>query len=192
MNKNNTKSRFTNLSHAICMLVFLTAHSCLTPDDTPTAEAFLTRAMQVLPVEQSYDYHRTLKEGPVHFPLRDTTTQPNPDEMAIADAGWRVLIHAKSGPVLKYAAQDLRSFLGTSMQVEVEVNQKSLLSDWAGQRQVIIAGTPDQLPGIGSELMTDKDYEIRISPDRIIVCGRDERGVMFGLFNLESRFRLRE
>jgi hypothetical protein len=192
MNKNNTKSRFTNLSHAICMLVFLTAHSCLTPDDTPTAEAFLTRAMQVLPVEQSYDYHRTLKEGPVHFPLRDTTTQPNPDEMAIADAGWRVLIHAKSGPVLKYAAQDLCNFLGTSMQVEVEVKLKSLLSDWAGQKQVIIAGTPDQLPGIGSELVTDKDYEIRVSPDRIIVCGRDERGVMFGLFNLESRFRLRE
>jgi len=192
MSKHFTIIRFTNMSQAICLLVFLTASSCHRPDNTTTAEAFLKKAIQVLPVEQGYDYHKTLKKGPVHLHQRDINAQPNQDEMVIADTGWQVLIHAKSGPLVNYAAQDLCDFMRTSMQVEVEVNQKSLLSDWDGQKKVIIAGTPDQLPGIGSELKTEKDYEIRFSPDRIIVCGFDERGVMFGLFNLESRMNLRE
>ena len=31
-----------------------------------------------------------------------------------------------------------------------------------------------------------------MAPERIVVCGFDERGVMFGLVNLEARMNLRE
>lgn len=157
-----------------------------------TSEEFLARAVEVLPVEASYDYHARLREGPVHVPLRDPGAVPEPDEMAIPDTGWTLRIPENAGEVLRFAAEDLRDFFDISLGVSVSLETAPSLDGWASQTNTIIAATRDQLPGAGDRLTGPKDYAITLSPGRIVVCGYDARGTLDGLFNLEARLRLRE
>jgi hypothetical protein len=55
-----------------------------------------------------------------------------------------------------------------------------------------VAGTREQLPACGPALKAPKDYRLMVAPDRIVICGYDERGAMYGLFDLERRMNLRE
>ena len=156
------------------------------------SDAFMREAARVLPIEESYDYHRTLKDGSVHRPRRDPAAMPAPDEMVVPSEGWQICIHTASGPLVQAAADDLREYLDTSMAVRVAVQQTKSLADWSTQTGAILAGTRQQMPGIGDSLKGSKDYEIRVTPERIVVCGYDDLGVMHGLFNLEARMNLRE
>ncbi len=187
MKTNNTWGLITFLTASICI-----GTTTFASEAEPDSKTFLSKAIQLLPVEKRYDYHKKLSKGPIHRLRRDPKAQPTSKEMSIPDTGWKVLVHAKSGPVVQYASNDLRDYLKISMKVSVELESKLSLKNWAEQKNVIIAGTPDQLPGMGQTLKGPKDYEIRVTPNRIIVCGFDERGVMYGLFNLEARFSLRE
>ena len=161
-------------------------------ENSARSDAFLSKATQLLRVEKLYDYHRTLKEGPVHRLRRDPSARPTSKEMSIPGHGWKVLVHANAGPPVRLAAADMSEYLKTSMQVDVSLEPSASLEDWAGQHRVIVAATREQLPAIGDELKGSKDYEIRVGPDRIVVCGYDDHGVMHGLFNLEARMNLRE
>jgi hypothetical protein len=55
----------------------------------------------------------------------------------------------------------------------------------------VVAGTRQQLRACEG-LVGAKDYRISVSGETVTVCGYDERGVMYGLYNLEARFSLRE
>lgn len=78
------------------------------------------------------------------------------------------------------------------MQTQVTLEPRSWLSDVANLKNAIVAAPRDKLPGYGADLHGAKDYQIEASPARIVVCGFDERGAMYGLYNLESRMSLRE
>ena len=78
------------------------------------------------------------------------------------------------------------------MHVRVEIEGRDSLENWQTLDQSIIVGTRDQLPGCGAKLNGPKDYEITVTPERITICGYDERGAMYGLYNLEARLNLRE
>ncbi len=179
-------------------MVLASALLIMTVSDGPRAEEgltssmFSTRAYELLPVEHAFDYHRKLAEGPVHRLRREPDARPTAEEMALPPEGWTLLIPADSGPVLQHAARDFQDYLQTSMQTRVGLERKTSLTDWAELRQVIVAGTRDQLPTMGDRLKGAKDYEIHLSPERIVVCGFDERGVMYGLYNLVARMNLRE
>ena len=162
------------------------------PPADDSRKALMRQVAQTLPVEQPYDYHRSLKEGPVHRPRRDPAARPTPAEMSIPAEGWQVRVHAKAGPLTGFAAEDLREYLDVSMEIRVSVRRADSLADWSGRPGLITAGTREHLPGIGTALENPKDYEIRVSGDRIVVCGYDDAGVMHGLFNLEARMNLRE
>lgn len=58
--------------------------------------------------------------------------------------------------------------------------------------KAIVAGTREQIPGCSAEMRARKDYQLVVTPDSITVCGFDERGAMYGLYNLEARMNLRE
>ncbi len=155
-------------------------------------DAFMRQAMQVLPVEQSYDCHRVLRDGPVHRLRRDSGARPEPDEMAVPAEGWSIRLHAEAGALVEVAVDDLREYLNTSMRVRIDVQRVESLDDWSTRSGVIVAGLPEHMPGLGGELKASKDYRIRVSAERITVCGYDELGVLHGLFNLEARMNLRE
>ena len=99
---------------------------------------------------------------------------------------------AGSGPSLKRAAEDFRDYLERSMGVRVALESPASLEGWSGARRAIVAGTRDQLPGCGAALKAAKDYRIVAGEERIAVCGYDEHGAVYGLYNLEARMNLRE
>ncbi len=179
------------LAIAIAVAFLASARSVATEIESASS-SFTAKACEILPVEQPYDYHRTLDQGPIHRPRRDAAALPTEGEMALPQDGWTVLFHEDAGAILRYGTKDFREYLKVSMDVQVGLSQRASLDDWAEQTGVVVAGTRDQLPGLGQTLKGPKDYEIHVSPQQVVVCGFDERGVMYGLFNLEARMNLRE
>tara|TARA_R110002096_G_scaffold55607_9_gene142505 strand:- start:246 stop:2579 length:2334 start_codon:yes stop_codon:yes gene_type:complete len=159
--------------------------------DGPSAASFLAEAQKVLPEEKPYDYHKALAKGPVHTLLRDAAAKAADNELAVDGNGWTLLTVEGAGPAVTFAVGDMQEFMKASMGVEIEVEWVSSFADSDDRKKVILAGTKAQFPGFDAEFKTGKDYAIRVTGDRIVVCGEGERGVMFGLFDLESRMGLR-
>ena len=156
-----------------------------------TAGDFARKAYAALPVEESYTFHKTLSEW--QEPLRrDPAATPEPSELAIPAQGWHILIPADAGEILKTAAAEFREYLDRSMKTRVTVETSSSIKDWQSARNAIVAGTGAQMPGCGTSLKAKKDYRIVASKERIAICGFDERGAMFGIYDLERRMNLRE
>ena len=156
-----------------------------------TAGDFARKAYAALPVEESYTFHKTLSEW--QEPLRrDPAATPEPSELAIPAQGWHILIPADAGEILKTAAAEFREYLDRSMKTRVTVETSSSIKDWQSARNAIVAGTGAQMPDCGTSLKAKKDYRIVASKERIAICGFDERGAMFGIYDLERRMNLRE
>ena len=113
-------------------------------------------------------------------------------ELALPEQGWKLVWNRSSSPVLQNAVQDFQDYLDKSMRVQVEVEGRDSLEDWRTLGKSIVVGTRGHLPGCGTALKGPKDYEIVATPERLTVCGYDERGAMYGLYNLEARMNLRE
>jgi hypothetical protein len=156
-----------------------------------TSQQFASKAYAALPVEQPYTFHKQLSEW-VEPLRRNVGATPASNELEIPRAGWSLLIPAQSGIVLRTAAAEFRDYLQRAMQVRIELREESSLAGWSGLGKAIVAGTRDQLTGCGDGLTGRKDYRITTTSGRVLVCGFDERGAMYGLYNLESRMNLRE
>lgn len=157
-----------------------------------TTEDFAREVERVLPLEQLYDYHKRLSNDPVHMARRDLQVQPRAGELALPESGWKLVWNQRSSPLLHNAVRDFQDYLDKSMGVQVEVESRDSLQGWQSLGRSVVVGTRDQLPGCGNALKNPKDYEIAAAPERLTVCGYDERGAMDGLYNLEARMNLRE
>lgn len=155
-----------------------------------SSKQFEAQALPALEVEQSYDFLRQHTEGLPPRP-RDPSERPRSDEIEIG-AGWSIEIPADAGSPLVVAGQELQRYLKDAMRVEVAVKRPAQLGDWRNRPQVIVAAARDKMPGCGEQLKASKDYQIVVSGNTIAVCGFDERGAMYGLYNLIMRFSLRE
>jgi len=156
------------------------------------SSAFTEQACRHLPVELPYAYHRRLSSGPVHRPGRDAAARPSKRELALPAAGWRLLIGPDAGPVLQTAARDFQDYLQVAMQVRVLIERRKTLKGFEQLERVLVVGTRQQLATAAGKLTGPKDYRLQVMPGRIVVCGYDESGAMFGLYNLEARMNLRE
>ena len=152
---------------------------------------FDSQAFEALPVEERYHFAKLLTEGTLEF-RRDLQARPEGDEMSLPSSGWTLIIPSSSSQVLRQAAENFRSYLAHSMQTNVTLEPRTSLGNWRSLHKVIVAAPRDELPGCGAELKGKKDYQIIVSPERVVVCGYDERGAMYGLYNLEARMNLRE
>ncbi|MCL4855284.1 MAG: hypothetical protein KJZ78_28310, partial [Bryobacteraceae bacterium] len=174
-----------------CLIAVLFLQVPLLVCGQDTVAAFAEKAYAALPVEEPYTFHKELSEW--REPLRrDAAARPGGSEMPIGPAGWRLLVRGDSGLVLRTAAEEFSEYLERSMQVKIALERPASLAEWNNERNAIIAGTREQLPGCGESLKGPKDYRIAVSPERVIVCGYDERGAMYGLFDIERRMNLRE
>jgi len=160
-------------------------------DGKPTAGYFSSIVEKLLPQESPYSYHKSLSEGTVHLPRRDHEAVKGSEEISLSEGKWSLVFSTTSKPLLMHAVQDFRDYLAISMELKVEEGGRDSLEGWQSMDRCIIAGTRDQLPGCGLTLKKPKDYEIQVTAGRIMVCGFDERGTMFGLYNLEARMNLR-
>jgi hypothetical protein len=154
-------------------------------------ESFGKVVEKYLPVEDPYTFHKKLSEGAVHLPRRDYKEVAADNEISLSEGKWSLAWKTDGSPLIDDAVSDLRDYLEKSMDVIVDESGRNTLENWEGFEKCIIAGTREQLPGCGLSLRKPKDYEIQVTPSRITVCGYDERGTMFGLYNLEARMNLR-
>jgi hypothetical protein len=154
---------------------------------------FDAKAFAALPVQQSYNFVKVLSEGvDPERGERSPAAKPTPAEMAIASTGWTLLIGSDAGMPLRNAASDVKAYLGKAMDVQIRLETPASIRHWSTLTRAIVVGTRDQMPGCGAALTGPKDYQIMISAERIAVCGFDEAGAMYGLYNLEERISLRE
>jgi len=128
----------------------------------------------------------------VHVARRDAEVRKQPGELELPERGWKLVWPRHSSPMLQHAVRDFQDYLEKSMQVRVELDGRDSMPGWRRLDRSIVVGTRDQLPGCGTALKRAKDYEIVATPERLVVCGYDERGAMYGLYNLEARMNLRE
>lgn len=175
----------------------LSSRSAVEPTINPFFEAgiadsdFVTEVKK-LPDEKSYAYHTYLTEAPVHSPVRDRNAGKGKHEMELPEKGWKIISAAGGGVVLENAMDDFRDYLEVSHGVLTSTESLKSLQNWKKLKRCLVVGTKEQLPGCGDTLKGPKDYEIQVTPARIVVCGFDEHGAMFGLYHLESRMNLRE
>ena len=177
-----------------CLLlsVCLALHALASTEADITTQAFSKEVGRVLSPEQPYDFHRRLAEDRVHVTRRAPDAKPSADEMTLPDRGWKLVWNSNSGIVLKNAVLDFQDYLKTSMGVLVDLEKRDSLDNWQDLTRCIVVGTREQLPGCGKALKGPKDYQLIATPERVTVCGYDERGAMFGLYNIEARMNLRE
>jgi hypothetical protein len=164
---------------------------------TATVDTFLSRAINVLPIEDRYAYHKSFLQGSIHLPARDPGESARADELSIAD-GYRI-VSPRGGPLATYGTEDTIDFMRLAMDVKLgSVPAAASAAQQDRTAKVIIAGTKKQFEevdygiSIGQELRQRKDYELRVDGKRVLVCGFDDAGVMHGLFNLQARMKLRE
>ncbi len=170
-------------------IIFLSAPAVAADHSTEAVAAEIAR---VLPTEAPYAYHERLSQEPVHRARRNVDTQVESGEMEISPTGWRLVWKSRESTVLSGAVLDLQDYLAVSMGVRVSIEARDGLGDHSTLGQSIVVGTREDLPDVGAGLKGPKDYAIAVTQDRITVCGYDERGVLFGLHNLEARMNLRE
>lgn len=174
------------------ILGFTTKEDISTEKTSKYPQSAFNDEVEKLPEEELYAYHKHLSNTPVHIWRRDRNSTRKKEEMSIPDRGWKLIGEKDNGSVLRHAIHDFADYLNTSLQVKVDLEENSSLSNWKRLKQCIVVGTRKQLPGCGLTLKKPKDYEIVVTPDRILVCGHEECGAMYGLYNLESRMNLRE
>lgn len=157
-----------------------------------TTQAFAREVERVLPPEELYAYHKRLKDSPTHVARRDPEARPQSGEMTLAEDGWKIIWDQRSAPVLQNAVHDFQDYLDKSMGIRVQVQGRPSLDTKSDLTRSVVVATREQLPTCGRVLKGPKDYEIVVTPEGVTVCGGDERGAMFGLYNLEARMNLRE
>lgn len=172
-----------------CMMMCISAPAVASEYSTDAVAAEIAR---VLPAEAPYAYHERLSREPVHRTRRNVEARPESGEVEISQTGWRLVWSGRDSVLLSGAVLDLQDYLSVSMGVSVTVETRDALEAGPELDHSIVVGTREELLEAGVALKGPKDYAIRVTPERITVCGYDERGVLFGLHNLEARMNLRE
>jgi hypothetical protein len=175
---------------AAIVALFLTLSPVASYGQATNSQDFEHAANTALPTEQLYDFRDKMVQE-FNRSHRDPAAKAAPGEIEITEQGWSLIYAADAGSVLKLAAEDFRDHLSTSMQAHLASAEKPALRGWAKEQHAVIVGGRDQMPGCGQALQSPKDYQIIVSSEQIAICGYDERGAIFGLYNLESRMELR-
>ncbi len=144
-------------------------------------------------VERERNYGFRARLDVVHQPGRRAAhAGPEPGE-TVLQTGWQIRVPESASPYLIEVAKDLQDYLFTSMGVSVLLLQGRQVPE-ADPRAApaIVLGTAAQLPAAGRGLTVPRSYRVGVEAARVVVCGRDERGVAQGCYWLEDVMNLRE
>ena len=137
--------------------------------------------------EHNFEFRRRLNV--VHRSnRRDGSLLPRESETVIDD-GWRIVVSPEAGEYLVGVAQDLQDYLFTSMGVSALLVRG--VSETAGRRSIVLTTAADS-PALGAGLEQVRSYRLVVEAERIVLCGRDQRGIGQGCYYLEDLMNLRE
>ncbi|MDD5698523.1 MAG: hypothetical protein PHH77_07885 [Victivallaceae bacterium] len=139
--------------------------------------------------ERKYGFRNRLNV--VHKPdRRDSAVKAGKNELEIND-DWKIIISSGSSPLTVKAAKDLQDYLFTSMSVSVLLKKVKDIAQFS-EENCIILGTKVDLKSWGKDLKLSKSYKLDVSPNRIRVCGFDDRGIAQACYYLEDLMNLNE
>ncbi len=139
--------------------------------------------------EQNYDFLKRMQV--IHKPdRRDASVQADAGELVL-DNGWEIRISPKASCVVRRAAKDMQDYLLTSMKVSVAIVEtdhmirapKTLLYTTLADYQ----GKPDRTPEKQGAFVFEGS-----AAEGILLCGAEERAVLYGSIHLEDEMNLRE
>ena len=135
--------------------------------------------------ERNFQFRQRLNE--VHrSDRRDPQALPASGEIAVGD-GWRICIPADASEYLIGVAQDLQDYFLKSMDLPLLLAK----GDEDAERCIRLT-TKDFSPELSEGLTKPRGYRLIVEPERITVCGFDERGVGQGCYYIEDLMNLRE
>jgi hypothetical protein len=140
--------------------------------------------------ERNYEFRRRL--AVIHQPdRRDPGVQPTEND-TLVEEGWRIIIPHAASELLITVAQDLQHYFFASMDLPVLLQREQDIAALAatGQR-CIVRATKAELPDLGGSLTVPRSYRLLVLPQRIVICGHEDRGTGQGSYYLEERMNLR-
>jgi hypothetical protein len=122
---------------------------------------------------------------------RDPDAMPREGEVII-DASWAIAIGEDAPKLVWNVARDLQDYFAVSMGLDLVVGRHADIAGLAthGERKIVL-GTAGQVPGVDGVPDTARGYRFVVEPDRIVLCGRDDRGTAQASYHLEDLLNLR-
>ncbi|MDD5521733.1 MAG: hypothetical protein PHI84_13030 [Kiritimatiellae bacterium] len=141
-------------------------------------------------------------EEPLHF-IKDIISEPHqnfkrdPKMVAganewLIDNDWTIVVPKPVDAVTRTAVSDFRRFMKVEMGVEVKLDEVGRLKDLNSYKRAILLGTKETLPQFSAKLDKSESFVVDSSPERVIVCGYDGRGILRGLIYLEDKIKFKE
>jgi hypothetical protein len=138
--------------------------------------------------EERFEFVRTIT-APAYAEakrVRDPGRKPRPNEVALDDT-WTIVAPVESSQVVETAVGDLKTFLDRAMGVHVAVEHADFAGEVLTRKRVILIGDRSALPAIANGVEGTGSYRVRVEPERVLLCGADDRGAMRAVYYLEDK-----
>lgn len=136
-----------------------------------------------LPEENAFSFQQNVLNELKKY-RRDNKKIPLKNEIEIGE-NWSVVLLNNSSAMLQKTEKSFFSYMKNAFGVKLKKQQRS-------QNCRIIIGTRHELSDFARMLKSPKDYRLKIEKNVITVCGYDEEGARFGLYDIEARMNLIE
>ncbi len=139
-------------------------------------------------IEKNYDFLQRMRE--IHMPdRRDPSLTPAGNEITI-DSSWCIAVPASASKMILKAAADLQDYLFTSMNLSLRIEKSA--SPVKKAKQILLTAKQDISEKTAKTPETKGSYFYEAGADGVMICGAEERGVLYGAVHLEDLMNLRE
>ncbi len=140
--------------------------------------------------EKNYEFRKFIDK--VHKPNRRNQDAFCDNEEVMVDEGWEIVVKKGSSDLVINVARDMQDYLLTSMNTSVLLKMVDHLpSVFEGNKHAIVYTTKEEMEQLGSGLSTPGSYRLVCTPQYIIICGNDERGIAHGSYYAEDVMNLK-
>ena len=137
--------------------------------------------------ENNYDFLKRMRV--IHKPdRRDFSLVQNSNEIVI-DNSWKIVIPETASKLIRRAADDLQDYLFTSMNVSIVIETGAAVKAAA---TILLTSAADYKGVCAEKPVKENSFDLEVSEDGILVCGYDDRSVLFGSLHLEDLMNFRE
>ena len=138
--------------------------------------------------EKNYDFLYRMRE--IHkADRRNCELEPVGGE-TVVDSSWVIAVKDSASEMVRKAAADLQDYLFTSMNVSIRI-EKTVAAEKKAKQILLV--TKNDFNGVLSPVPEKRgSYFFECDGENILVCGAEERGVLYGAIHIEDLMNLRE
>ena len=110
-------------------------------------------------------------------------------ELVVIDESWSITIPAECSIIVKTGAEDLQSYLKREKGLDLEIKRIGKVEE---QEKVILVVKKGELGVAYPETREPESYGLEVDENRIVICGFDDRGAIYGIYYLEDLMSFRD